>query len=153
MRGTLVQLSISPGGMPKLAVPSALVSAQGVAGDWQRNRKYHGGADRAICLFSAELYDALREEGIDLKWGSVGENFTTQGIDLSSLSPGTRLSVGDCKIEILEMRDPCRSLDQWDKRLKTLIKGRSGWMAKVLKESVVHAGDPIHLERSAIQPV
>jgi MOSC domain-containing protein YiiM len=145
MRGTLVQLSVSPGGMPKLAVPSAQVTREGVAGDWQQNRKYHGGLDRAICIYSVELYDWLREEGIDLQWGSVGENFTTQGIELGELSAGSRLRVGKCVIEITKVRVPCRNLNNWDKRLMKLIQGRSGWMARVTKEGLVREGDEIEV--------
>src|SRR5688572_5720984 len=63
--------------MPKLPVPRAKVTAHGVDGDWQRNRKYHGGPNRAVCIYSEELYAWLCEKGIDLKNGSVGENFTT----------------------------------------------------------------------------
>src|SRR3982750_4360303 len=74
---TLAQLNISPGGMPKLPIDSANVTRDGVDGDWQKNRKYHGGADRAICIFSEENYAWLkREHGIDLENGSIGENFT-----------------------------------------------------------------------------
>src|SRR6478735_7846558 len=104
MKGSLVQLNVSGGGMPKLPVKSARVSIDGVEGDWQKNRKYHGGPNRAICLFSLELYDWLREKGIDLKNGSVGENFTTEGLDLNQLQKGDRLHVGECLIEITDVR-------------------------------------------------
>ncbi len=60
MAAVLIQLSVSGGGMPKLAVPEARVTRDGVADDWQLNRKYHGGCDRAVCIFSDELYDWLR---------------------------------------------------------------------------------------------
>src|SRR5688500_8947566 len=104
MAATLAQLNVSRGGMPKLPVDSARVTRFGIAGDEQRNLKYHGGPNRAVCLFSVELYDCLREEGIDLKNGSVGENFTTRGIDLNSLVKGDRLRVGECLIEITDVR-------------------------------------------------
>jgi MOSC domain-containing protein YiiM len=139
----LLQLNTSPGGMPKLPVARALVSKDGVAGDRQKNRKYHGGPDRAVCLFSVELYDWLRTEGIDLANGSVGENFTTRGIDLTALAPGRRLRVGQCLIEITDVRTPCRSLHRWEPRLMKLMKGRSGWVAKVVGAAEVAAGDPI----------
>src|SRR4051794_39030270 len=100
MTGALVQVSISKGGMPKRAVKSARVSAHGVDGDKQQNLKYHGGADRAVCLFSDELYAWLREKGVALDHGAVGENFTTHGIDLGELGVGDRLRVGECLIEI-----------------------------------------------------
>ena len=142
MTGTLVQLNVSPGGMPKLPVPSALINRDGVAGDWQKNRKYHGGPNRAVCLFSEELYAWLREQGVDLGNGDLGENFTTRGIDLMALAKGDRLRVGErCVIQLTDVREPCRQLKKWDARFPKLIVGRSGWVAKVVREGEVKAGD------------
>jgi MOSC domain-containing protein YiiM len=143
MKGSLLQLNVSPGGMPKLPVLQAQVTVEGVVGDWQNNRKYHGGPDRAICLFSTELYDRLRGLGIDLAPGAVGENFTTTGIDLQRLAKGDRLRVGECLIEITNVRVPCRNLKQWDGDLPELIVGFSGWVAKVVEEGRVRAGDGV----------
>jgi MOSC domain-containing protein YiiM len=143
MKGSLLQLNVSRGGMPKLPVLQAQVTVEGVAGDWQKNRKYHGGADRAICLFSTELYDRLRGMGIDLAPGAVGENFTTTGIDLQRLAKGDRLRVGQCLIEITNVRVPCRNLKQWDADLPELIMGFSGWVARVVEEGLVQAGDGV----------
>src|SRR5205823_370939 len=91
MVGILVQVNVSNGGMPKLAVPAARVTRFGVEGDRQRNHKHHGGPNRAVCLFSEELYDRLRDKGVDLTNGSAGENFTTRGLDLNALNKGDRL--------------------------------------------------------------
>jgi MOSC domain-containing protein YiiM len=143
MTGTLVQLNVSRGGMPKEAVLQARVTKDGVEGDWQKNRKYHGGPDRAVCLFSTELYERLRGLGIDLFPGAVGENFTTTGIDLQRLGKGDRLKVGECTIEITGVRVPCRSLKKWDEDLPELIVGFSGWVAKVVEEGLVRPGDGV----------
>jgi MOSC domain-containing protein YiiM len=144
--GTLVQLNVSPGGMPKLPVLFARVTAEGVAGDWQKNRTYHGGPNRAVCLYSEELYAWLRaEHGIDLVNGAVGENFTTRGIDLHALNQGDRLKVGECTIELTSVRAPCRNLNKWDGRLLSVIQGRSGWVAKVVQDGLVRPGDPIEV--------
>ena len=145
MSAKLAQLNVSKGGMPKLPVESARVTRFGVEGDEQRNLKYHGGPNRAVCLFSVELYDWLREKGIDLKNGSVGENFTTRGVDLNSLAKGDRLRVGECLIEITDVRVPCRNLKKWHEDLNKLIVGRSGWVAKVVEEADVKAGDAINV--------
>ena len=147
MTATLAQLNVSSGGMPKLPVPSARVTRFGVEGDAQRNRKYHGGPNRAVCIFSEELYEWLREKGIDLKFGAVGENFTTRGINPNSLSKGDRLRVGDCLIEITDVRVPCANLKKWDVDLPELIVGHSGWVAKVIEEGVVKAGDNIEVQK------
>ena len=146
MKGTLLQLNVSNGGMPKRPVDHALVTIAGVEGDWQKNRKYHGGEDRAICLFSQEQYDGLRQDhAIDLEPGAVGENFTTVGIELSRLKPGDQLRVGEVEIEITKIRVPCRNLTQWHAKLHKVIEGNSGWMARVTREGTVKPGDVIEL--------
>ena len=147
MSATLVQLNVSNGGMPKRPVLCAEVTTDGVAGDCQKNRKYHGGPDRAVCLFSEELYAELQAVGVNAGNGDFGENFTTRGLDLRQLSPGDRLRVGaNCVIEVTDVRVPCGQLKKWDARMPKLIVGRSGWMAKVVEGGVVKAGDPIKVE-------
>ncbi len=51
MDGRIVQLNTSPGGVPKLPVPEAEVTPSGMAGDRQRNLRFHGGPRRALCLY------------------------------------------------------------------------------------------------------
>jgi len=61
--GTVHQISISQGGVPKRPVPSATVTETGVEGDRHRNPRLHGGPQRAVCLFSLEVIERLRAEG------------------------------------------------------------------------------------------
>src|SRR4051812_47046129 len=72
MHGVLAQLNKSGGGMPKLPIGEAMVTVDGVSGDWQKNRKVHGGPNRAICVYSEELYEGLREDGVKVKSGDIG---------------------------------------------------------------------------------
>jgi MOSC domain-containing protein YiiM len=65
MKATLAQLNVSKGGVPKRPVVCARVTRFGVEGDVQRNLKYHGGPNRAVCIYSEELYADLRSEGIE----------------------------------------------------------------------------------------
>jgi MOSC domain-containing protein YiiM len=145
MRGRITQLNVSGGGMPKKPIPSAKVSVEGVAGDWQKNRRYHGGPNRAVCIYSEELYEWLREKGVRVSNGDIGENFTTRGIDLRKLAKGNRLRVGECVIEITDVRVPCHQLKKWDVDLPELIVGQSGWVAKVVIEGFVTTGDDIEV--------
>ena len=143
MKGRLTQLNISGGGMPKKPIPEAMVDVEGVKGDWQKNRKYHGGPNRAICIYSEELYQGLRDDGVNVQNGDIGENFTTREINLQHLKKGDRLKIGECIIELTDIRVPCHQLRKWDDDLPELIVGRSGWVAKVVKEGLVKQGDPI----------
>ncbi len=76
------QISVSDGGVPKLPVLEATVSDKGVDGDRQRNLKFHGGPDRAVCLYSLELIERLQDEGHPIDPGSSGENLTVVRIGL-----------------------------------------------------------------------
>jgi MOSC domain-containing protein YiiM len=58
----IVRISISPGGVPKRAIPSAWVTTEGLVGDAHRHR-HHGGQERAVCLYSIEVIEWLRIEG------------------------------------------------------------------------------------------
>ncbi len=53
---------------------------------------------RQVHLIHAELHDELRAAGFDLAPGQMGENITTEGIDLLGLPTGTRLRFGDAAI-------------------------------------------------------
>jgi MOSC domain-containing protein YiiM len=152
MPGVITQINISDGGMPKLPVTQAMVTVHGVAGDRQRNLKFHGGPNRAVCLYSEELYEWLREScNVNVTAGQIGENFTTRGLDLGALQPGDRLRAGECVIEITKARVPCHQLKMWDEDLPELIVGRSGWVAKVIEEGHVRAGNAIEkIDRSTI---
>ena len=110
--GRVESINASRGGVPKSGVFEGLITEQGLDGDRQQNRRVHGGPDRAVCLFSEELYAELRDEtGIELIHGAVGENFTTRGINLNGLSKGDRLRIGEsCVIEITNVRVPCSTL-------------------------------------------
>lgn len=60
--GRIVQINLSDGGVPKLPVPAGEVTLAGLEGNspsWtlrerQRQLKFHGGPDRALCLWSLE---------------------------------------------------------------------------------------------------
>ena len=54
MKGRVVQINVSPGGAPKLPVPSARVTTDGLEGDGHRDLEHHGGPERALCLFSLD---------------------------------------------------------------------------------------------------
>lgn len=87
----IIQINVSDGGVPKRAVPSCVVSDNGLVGDPQRNLRVHGGPDRAVCIFSLERILTLQAEGHLIYPGAMGENFTISGLDWSLVSPDSKI--------------------------------------------------------------
>lgn len=150
MSGRLVSIQISNGGVPKREVRGPIeVTAAGLSGDRQRDLRFHGGPDRAVCLFSRELIDALRSEGHPIDHGTTGENFTISGLDWGLLVPGARLRVGEVTLEITKPAHPCKNIagsfaDGDFSRLSAKVHpGRGRMYARVLTPGRVRPGDPV----------
>src|SRR5215212_9995453 len=106
--GSVVQVNISPGGVPKLPVDEARVNRFGLAGDGHDEATVHGGPHRAVCLFAFEAIERLQSEGHPVRPGSVGENLTTTGVEWSLLPVGTRARIGETLLlEVASTATPC----------------------------------------------
>jgi len=141
LAGTILAVCIGPGGIPKQPVPEARATPAGLVGDKQRYRM-HGGADRALCLFSIEDYRSLRKDGVACADpGTFGENVLVQGLDFTQLLPGDELALGDeVLIELFDVREPCGTLKSVDARFPNLLLGRSGFVCRVLREGLLRPG-------------
>jgi MOSC domain-containing protein YiiM len=149
------QISTSNGGVPKLPIPEAHITVEGVVGDRQRNRAVHGGPDRAVCLYSLEVIEALQAEGHKIGPGSSGENLTLAGVEWAGLQPGARVRIGpSVQLAITSYTAPCDKNAQWFlngdfKRISQ--KRHPGWSrvyAKVLVGGIVRTGDAVVLEEA-----
>ena len=148
------QINVSDGGVPKLPVLEATVSNKGVDGDRQRNLKFHGGQDRAVCLYSLELIERLQDEGHPIDPGSSGENLTVSGLDWDQVHPGVRLSIGpEVQLEVTSYTTPCSHNGRWfrDEDFSRMSqKVNPGWSrvyAKVLRGGVVRPGDAVTINK------
>ncbi|HEX7241089.1 MAG TPA: MOSC domain-containing protein [Longimicrobiaceae bacterium] len=146
------RINVSPGGVPKLPVPEAEVGFLGLAGDKQRDRRFHGGPLRALCLFPLEEIERLRAEGHPIGPGSTGENVTTAGLPWEAVRPGARLALGDeVVVEVTSYTVPCKTIrdsfrDGEFKRIsQKLHPGESRVYARVLRTGRIRAGDPVRL--------
>jgi MOSC domain-containing protein YiiM len=110
MPGLLLSINTSDGGVPKRPRHEARVGMGGVEGDRQRDRRLHGGPDRAVCLYSFERIRALQAEGHSISVGEAGENLTVLGIDWDAVVPGARLTIGQVRLVVTGFTVPCRNL-------------------------------------------
>lgn len=155
MTGQVHRVNVSNGGVPKTSVASASVTTGGLEGDRQDDLRYHGGATRAVSLFSLEVIERLRAEGHPIEPGSTGENLTLTGLDWTLVAPASRLTFeGGVVLEVLSFCTPCGtirgSFSNADSRRisQKLHPGDSRVYAKVLVEGVVREGERVCVERS-----
>jgi len=74
---------------------------------------------RQVHLLPCGLFEEVRRAGFDIGPGSLGENVTTAGLDLTRLPLGTQLHLGETAvIELTGLRTPCRLIDRFQQGLK-----------------------------------
>jgi len=150
--GRIVQISISPGGVPKLPVDSARVTRDGLDGDAHRDREHHGGPERAVCLYSMDAIRALVAEGHTVAPGTLGENVTLEGLEWTSVEPGTRLLLGEMVLlEVTRYTSPCFNIKMafvGGEFARVSQKRHPGWSrvyTRVLRGGTIRTGDPARL--------
>jgi MOSC domain-containing protein YiiM len=159
MQGTIVQVNISPGGLPKRPIERGIITPLGLEGDRHAHTEVHGGPKKAILLIASETVDDLTGRGYPLFYGALGENLTTRGLTLKDLRKGDQLRAGGALLEITLPRIPCRQLNVYGETLKGELAdsliwqhdpssaywGMSGFYASVVRPGPVEAGDIIAL--------
>ena len=150
-RGVVRQLSMSGGGLPKLATDEVEVGFRGVIGDTQRTRRHHGRPFQALCVWSTEVIDALAAGGHPIGPGSAGENVTIAGLDWPTLFPGVRLEIGEVLCEVSSYAVPCAQNRPWFSdgdvsRIHHDNGDLSRLYATVLRPGTIAVGDAVSLE-------
>lgn len=152
MDGRVLQVNVSPGGVPKHPVERAWIGRFGVEGDRQRHDTVHGGPHRAVALLGIEAIERVQADGHPIYPGSVGENLTTFGIELSRLPVGTRLAIGEqAVLELSSSAGPCNLIAESFRggksgRISILTHPDDSRMyARTLIEGEVRPGDAIRI--------
>ncbi|MCU1335318.1 MAG: domain containing protein [Bryobacterales bacterium] len=156
---SVLQINVSPGGVPKRPIPDGMVTPLGITGDGHAHPQIHGGPRKAILLITSEGIDELKEQGFPLYHGALGENLTTLGLNRRSVRVGQRYRIGDITVEITKVRAPCETLSVYGPGIQKAIYdqevkagnsasplwGLSGFYASVLRAGAIRPGDPIQL--------
>jgi MOSC domain-containing protein YiiM len=128
----------------------------GVKGDEQADLSVHGGIEKAIYVYPVEHYpfwnDLLsreRNQSISLGHGSIGENFTIEGLLETEVFVGDKLLIGQLEFAIVKLREPCfkfnATLGYKGASKAMLQSGFSGWYLRVLRTGTLTAGTKIEL--------
>lgn len=113
---------------------------------------------RQVHLIHSELFEEVAEKGFTVSAGQMGENISTQGIDLLSLPTHTILKIGAAEIQITGLRNPCSQIDSIQEGLmKALLDKdeegnlirKAGIMGIVLQGGEIKVGDKIEVELPA----
>lgn len=121
------------------------LSFNGLQGDEQGDRVYHGGPEKALHHYAAENY-ALWQP---LTPGTFGENISTFGMTEQNVHIGDIYQVGSAVVQVSQGRQPCwrlnRRLQRDDAALLMQNSGATGWYYRVLCEGWVAQHDKFEL--------
>jgi MOSC domain-containing protein YiiM len=150
--GRVASLSVSQGGVPKMGVNGVQVASDRLISDAQNDTKHHGGPDRAVCIYSLEIIQALQAEGHPIDIGTAGENVTVEGLDWNLVQPGARLEIGrSVVLEVTSFTVPCKKIrgsffgENYVRISEKLHPGWSRVYARVLSTGPIQRGDLVRL--------
>lgn len=127
------------------------LETEDVVNDHVIDRKYHGGADKACYLYSADHYSYWKKfyPELELTWGVFGENLTIDGLQEANINIGDIFEIGEAVVQATQPRQPCFKLEFRfnDKRIvkQFVDSGFSGVYVRVLKTGIVQTGDTMKL--------
>lgn len=147
-----------PTGMYKTRVSTPLeLGRDGFVGDFQADRRVHGGPEKALHLYPAQHYARLAERFPDaaaqLVIGSLGENISSIDLDENDVRIGDIWRLGSARIQVCQPRNPCWKIDERfasDGMAAFIAEHRlTGWYWSVVSPGVVAPNDGLEMDIKA----
>lgn len=137
-------------GICKETVEEAFLSKEGFHGDGVADLRFHGGPDRAVCVYPYEHYTQWKEEfGGILPPSAFGENLTVSNMLEAEVHIGDIYRIGDAVIQVTQSRIPCSTITKRTNLpllLKRMVEtGYTGYLCRVLEEGIVKQDSEITL--------
>lgn len=137
-------------GIGKAEISVVNLTKGGFIGDRVANPAFHGGPDRAVCLYPFEHYAYWNEKfALRMSPPAFGENICAVNMLEKDVYIGDIYEIGDCVIQITQGRIPCSTISKFNGEanlLAGLIKtGYTGYFFRVLEEGTVHADHKLKL--------
>ncbi|MFE4427957.1 MOSC domain-containing protein [Peribacillus butanolivorans] len=136
--------------MDKKPLDNVTVTKSGIVGDGVGNLKFHGGPDRALCIYPFEHYSFWNEKfSKQLDIPAFGENLTVAGMMETHTYIGDIYQIGGTIVQITQGRIPCSTISHFNQEPKFLTSvmktSFTGYFAKVIQEGVIKKQDEIVL--------
>lgn len=140
-------------GICKQTIEEAFLTKDGFQGDGVADLRYHGGPDRAVCVYPYEHYLLWEKEFKNfLPSSTFGENLTLTNMLEKDVCIGDIFRLGDAVIQITQGRIPCSTITKRTNNpslLKRMVQtGYTGYLCRVLEEGVVRKDSEITLLES-----
>lgn len=110
---------------------------------------------RQVHLMHTELFEQVASKGFAVEPGDLGENITTEGLDILGLPVGTTLAIGpNALITLTGLRNPCGQINGFSKGLLAELVYNDedgatvrlgGVMTVVVRGGTISAGDAIEV--------
>ncbi|MBT2689332.1 MOSC domain-containing protein [Bacillus sp. ISL-47] len=137
-------------GIGKGKTADAFLTKEGFIGDGVANIDFHGGPDRAVCLYPYEHYQMWEKEFKKVfNLPSFGENICVSNMLEKDVFIGDVYSLGEAMVQITQGRIPCSTISKYngeDRLLGRIVEtGYTGYFFRVLEEGRVGADSCLKL--------
>lgn len=121
-------------GLPRPIVDSLnLIEGFGIENDKFAGKKL----EQTVMIVGVESYEIAKKEGIELVYGSLGENILLD-FDPHVLSVGTNLIIEDSILEITQVCTVCSHLAVFGEDLPQLLKSHRGLYCKIVQSGKIN---------------
>ncbi|EIJ83071.1 MOSC domain protein [Bacillus methanolicus MGA3] len=129
-------------GIGKTEIQEVLLTKEGFIGDGVANPEFHGGPERAVCLYPFEHYEKWEKEfSATLKMPAFGENITVSGMCENEVYIGDIYKLEEAVIQVSQGRIPCSTISKHngiEQLMKRVVEtGFTGYFFRVLKEGML----------------
>src|SRR6476620_5481135 len=140
-------------GICKETIEEAFLTKEGFRGDGVADLRYHGGPDRAVCVYPYEHYLLWEQEFMSsLPLSAFGENLTVTNMLEQEVCIGDIFRLGEAVIQITQGRIPCSTITKrtnMPSLLKRMVQTDfTGYLCRVLEEGTVRGDSKITLLES-----
>lgn len=119
-----------------------LLSNYGLLGDAHADNRTH----RQLSLLRLESIEKMRDLGLDVNPGDFAENITTEDMEFTEITLGTRITLGNNSIlEVTQIGKECNSPCEIGRQAGQCIMPDEGIFCKVLEGGEICVGDELRV--------